>query len=396
MAIKAVFWTLVVGVELLGFVFWGWWSILIINGGIIVLEFLLTDNLDNFLQESNLNVKKIPKLLIERKYEFQNSEEKINWKHDAELGWRLKPNTRLAMNIAIPELGLRHSLVYNTIENGSRRTSSASAESKKHCPVISILGCSNTYGHSLNDEETYAWLLQEQFPEKRVINYGVAGYSLYQCLLVLEKTIKEDGPEVVVIGFHPDLGWRNTSSFAWAHRINDTWRIPSCVSRKGKLHRYPPRGYVGLPYSGFRVAKSLELYMNRLLFWRRGQKAVIQKTMEHLLLQMRALCERHGAKLIVACLDESRMYYDFLNKNGFSWCVTGVDTNELTKDGRFRWILYPFDNHPNQDAHRRYAEVIGEAAGDVLAGRRCSIRPELLRGGGFETKDAGAYIYPIF
>lgn len=118
--------------------------------------------------------------------------------------------------------------------------------------------------------------------------------------------------------------------------------------------------------------------------------------MKHLLLQIKALCDKHGAKLVVACIDESKMYYDFLSESGFNWCVTGVDTKELKEDGTFRWILHPFDNHPSREANQKYAQVIGSAIESVLRGRHFSPGIVELSERNYEEKDSGAYIYPHF
>src|SRR5262245_52701697 len=40
---------------------------------------------------------------------------------------------------------------------------------------IWIFGCSITHGWTLNDEDTYSWLLQERFPEYEIVNFGVDG-----------------------------------------------------------------------------------------------------------------------------------------------------------------------------------------------------------------------------
>lgn len=362
---------------------------------ILALEFLLRANLEEFFNENSVDVKKIPKLVMERKYVFDEGDDKINWVHDERLGWKLKPNSRLGITIALPLLGLGHRCVYHTDENGCRRTSKAGSGHEGPLPVISILGCSITFGHSLNDEDTYAWLLQDHFPQKRVINHAVAGYSLYQCLLVLEETIEKNKPEVVVLGFHPDLGWRNTNSFERTHLLQNIWCIPSCVSRGGRLYRYPPRGYVSLPWNKSRIMKMLELGLNRLVFGKRGDKKVIRSTMEHLLLKIRALCDKHAAKLLVACLDDSSEFYEFFINNGFCWCVTGVNVSELTPEGRFRWILYPLDNHPTPAANRQYAKAIKEAIENLLQDKYYSPDPELLKTC-FKSEDKGQYIYPHY
>jgi len=394
---QIIFITALAGLELLVFLYWNWWGALIVIGSIVIIEFLLRANLDNFLQESHLDLKKIPKLILDRDYEFiGHDKERLNWDHDDSLGWVLKPNTEIGIKISFPLLGLSHQCIYNTDENACRRTSNTAITQDKQVPIISILGCSFTYGHSLNDEDTYAWLLQNKFANKCVINHAVAGYSLYQSLLVLEKNIEKDSPEVVVLGFHRDLGKRNTNSYEWVNIIQQTWKIPSCLSKNHKLHRYSPQSYKSLPFSAqSKLVKILEVNWNRLVYGRRGKEEVIRNTMEHLLLQMKATCEKHGAKFIVACIDDSSPYYDFFIKHGFQWCVSGVNTEEVTQEGEYKWILYPFDNHPNQAANIKYADTVGNAIEDVLTGKHCSPDPELLQGS-FETENRGSFIYPHF
>ena len=190
---QIIFLTGLVGIEILVILYWNWWGALIVIGTVVAIEFLLKANLENFFKESHLDIKKIPKLILERDYEFIGPDkENLNWNHDDSLGWVYKPNTEIGIKISFPRFGLSHQCLYRTDEYACRRTSNGTAALDKQFPVISILGCSFTYGHSLNDEDTYAWLLQNKFSDKRVINYAVAGYSLYQSLLVLEKNIEKE------------------------------------------------------------------------------------------------------------------------------------------------------------------------------------------------------------
>src|SRR5215470_10696794 len=40
-----------------------------------------------------------------------------------------------------------------------------------------IFGDSNSYGWAMEDDQTYAWLLQQKHPELDVVNFSVGGYS---------------------------------------------------------------------------------------------------------------------------------------------------------------------------------------------------------------------------
>jgi hypothetical protein len=57
----------------------------------------------------------------------------------------------------------------NTLRVPYPLATDAHARSK---PEIWLFGCSFTHGWSLNDEETYPWVLQERLPMYEVVNYG--------------------------------------------------------------------------------------------------------------------------------------------------------------------------------------------------------------------------------
>jgi hypothetical protein len=360
---------------------------------LVVLEYLLRLDIDLYSVSSSINIKKIPKLILDRRYHFLDSnQDRINWLHDPYFGWKLKKNSRLDIIISIPGLNLTHKFYYETDNEGRRKTRKVNSIKNLNKKTISIYGCSFTFGHSLSDYQTYPWLLQKKFEEKIVHNYAVAGYSLYQSMLVLEKTIIMDSPEIVVVGFHPDLGWRNTCSFEWAERLQNTWRIPSCVSDSLKLKRYKPKGFISFRRN-IRIIKIVERLINKFRFNNRDKPEVIRQTMEHLLFKMRYICEKNKTKFVVACIDDSAEYYDFLEKNQFNWCISGVNTKEVDANGIYKWILFPFDNHPNEAANHKYAESIELAIKKILKGSRAKpkegeyIIPSL-------QSDRGEYVYP--
>lgn len=325
-----------------------------------------------------------------------NNTRQARSRFDEQLGWKNLPNEDKLTEVHIPRLGCVHTWKASSDETGCRKTSKDSAKHIDNYLVVSILGCSLTYGVGLNDENTYAWQLQEKFPQKQVKNYGVAGYSLYQMLLVLERTIETDKPEVVVLGFFYDHELRNTNSFRNRIYQANRWRNPSCISKRGKLRRFPPKGYNRLPLGEiFEITKLLEFNLNNLRFIGRGNNKIMRTTTEHLLLKIRSLCEKNNSKFLIACLDYSEPYYEFFMKHGFSWCITGVNRSELTDDVRSRWTLYPFDGHPNQEANKRYAKVIGDAIERVLAGKHVSPELELIKDQ-VKTGKPESFIYPHF
>jgi hypothetical protein len=93
---------------------------------------------------------------------------------DAELGYKHLPGkfkVTLNGNYSFKATHLNNSLrvthPLNTYNQSSKK------------PEIWIFGCSFTYGWSLNDSETYPWLMQEKLPNYEIVNFGVNGvYSI--------------------------------------------------------------------------------------------------------------------------------------------------------------------------------------------------------------------------
>ena len=55
---------------------------------------------------------------------------------------------------------------------------------------IWVLGCSYTFGWSVNDEESWPWRVQQRMPETRILNLAQPGYGEVQMLLLLEEMLQ--------------------------------------------------------------------------------------------------------------------------------------------------------------------------------------------------------------
>lgn len=89
--------------------------------------------------------------------------------------------------------------------------------------AIWVFGCSFTHGWSLNDEETYPWVLQQRLPDYQVVNFGVSGYGTLHSLMQFREALRtRDKPKAAVVayGFLHDrrntfLRARRLDSLAW-------------------------------------------------------------------------------------------------------------------------------------------------------------------------------------
>ena len=91
-------------------------------------------------------------------------------------------------------------------------------------PQIWIFGCSFTHGWGLDDEETFAWRLQQLLPDHEVKNFGVGGYGTLQSLLQLREALgRGPAPGVAVLAYGDFHDERNTRLRSW-RKANSEYR----------------------------------------------------------------------------------------------------------------------------------------------------------------------------
>lgn len=318
---------------------------------------------------------------------------------DQELGWVPAPDKRSENGFAIPRKGLKLDYVVTTDSEGRRITAPASSTAET---TVSLYGCSNTFGWGLDDEATYPWLIQADRPDLRILNYGVSGYSLYQMLLRMERTIERDKPAVVVLGFSPGLEARSVSDHHYLRVLSEQGGTPpSCLSVSGKngkraLKRFGLEGYKHLPLSGkSALVKLVERQLNKRLYGPRATGDAHRKTTEHLLLAMENLCRKNNAVFHVQYLVANTGYREFLHKADMNWAPGPVDLDLCDETGNYRYRLAPFDGHPNAAANQAYAQAMGPILDTLLAKGRYRPEPGAM---GTTPRDEAteSAIYPVF
>jgi hypothetical protein len=120
--------------------------------------------------------------------------------YDPDLGWVTKPS----------------------LTNGSFRTNSVGMRSSREfsiervpgTPRILFVGDSYTFGSQVKDEETFTWVLEQEFLSGwEMLNLGVPGYGPDQALLMFEKLGAQYRPDIVVFGFYVRSFFRLFSDF---------------------------------------------------------------------------------------------------------------------------------------------------------------------------------------
>lgn len=112
--------------------------------------------------------------------------------HDPDLGWGPAPGRRVFDTFA-----------QEVVPPGVRVTGVAASPGARR---VALVGDSFTFGHDVDDVDTWAAGLARRRPDLEVLNFGVDGYGHDQMLLRTRRDVLPARPDVVVLGFvHVDV-----------------------------------------------------------------------------------------------------------------------------------------------------------------------------------------------
>jgi hypothetical protein len=225
---------------------------------------------------------------------------------------------------------------------------------------IWIFGCSFTHGWSLNDQETFPWLLQERFPEYEVVNFGVGGYGTMHSLIQLREALKQGRvPKFVVLayaGFHIE---RNVflrtekKSVAPYNKLGPVLHPYARIDAHGKLSY----GLAGIEYYEFPLMRysalvhSFEEIFNRF----EANYYHIREVTEALILEMSSTAKNNKIPFVLAGITQSQgtsKMLEFAQHNGVQVLDIAVNLNVPENTN------LPHDCHPSADANRKYADKL--------------------------------------
>jgi len=221
---------------------------------------------------------------------------------------------------------------------------------------IWIFGGSYTHGWSINDEETYPWLLQERLPEYDIINYGVSGYGTMHSLLQFLDALKTKTPKVAVLayaGFHDE---RNTFSRARRKIIAPWNKLGPLVQPYARVEKDGWLQYLfaDVEYSEFPMMRYsalvhfIETKYNEFESKRLRSHAVS----EGLVTGMARLAKKHEVIFIVANISGVHSMLHFAEKNKIPNIDISIDPDLPENTNR------PHDDHPSAIANEKYANKL--------------------------------------
>lgn len=231
---------------------------------------------------------------------------------------------------------------------------------------IWIFGCSFTYGWAINDDDTYAWLLQKDFPDYDVVNFGCSGYgTLHSLIQFREALATHKPPRVVVLAYASFHDARNT--FLRKRRKNVApW------NSLGPL----VQPYASLDHDGKLVIKMADVEYREFPLMRHSSLAHFiemtynnfeavrtpsRRITEAIIGEMLALCKANDIPMVFAFIDGKPYMMDYARKLGLPTVDMSVDMKVPENTNT------PHDGHPSALAHRHYAETLEPVLRAALA-----------------------------
>jgi hypothetical protein len=264
-------------------------------------------------------------------------------------------------------------------ENGLRITRPLAAyEDGVSRSQLWILGCSYTHGWSLNDEETYPWLVQERLPDYEVVNFGVGGYGTLQSLLQFQEALgRGPAPQVAVVAY---------GSFHDARNTLNRYRMKGITLPAGQAK-------VLLPCARIGGDDALEIFSVEADYYRpwllQGQLAFVHfleesanrrellRVRSHsvsklIITEFKRTADRYGVALVVAGVFRNPETTDMLRyARGEGLASVDISVRDAPE---FRNL--PHDAHPNARANRRFADRLATFLSErVLNGTERSTPP---------------------
>jgi hypothetical protein len=279
------------------------------------------------------------------------------YRADAALGYLPVPGS---FKITLPG---PYSFRITHAENGLRITRPADIGPATEKGEIWIFGCSFTEGWTLNDEQSYPWLLQSKIKNYQLVNYGVSGYGTLQSLIQFQQALKSGKkPALAVLSYASFHDRRNTLARSWMKTrmtygpvayLSDV-KLPymkwSAAQKPELLYR--PIEYREVPLARYSaLANTLDETLNRII----DQTYHSHEVSKSLIEDFAQLCQANQIDFVVAGITSDAATADMLEycqSRGMTIVDISVDL-DIPENNNL-----PYDNHPSAVANRQYAQKL--------------------------------------
>jgi hypothetical protein len=225
---------------------------------------------------------------------------------------------------------------------------------------IWIFGCSLTYGWSLNNQETYPWLLQERFPQYEIVNFGVGGYGTIHSLIQLREALQKGRRPALIIlayaGFHEERNvfLRNEQKVvAPFNKLGPGVHPYARLEANGKLSYH----VTDLKYREFPLMSysALSHFLEQIYNKFEENYYHMRQVSEALVLEIAGIAQKNEIPFVIAGITASpgtSKMLSLLQQHGFKAVDISVDLNIKENTN------LPHDMHPNAATNRQYADKL--------------------------------------
>ncbi len=281
---------------------------------------------------------------------------------------RIIPPPPLGIHRLDPVLGTRHApnsigrhegdafkVVYSIDSQGARFVPGAGADR----PLIEVLGDSFTFGHGVEDNETYAAVLQRLLGSSVAVrNRGVMGWGTLQSMMILEEDFGRGDPiQLVTYGWLPFQNQRNYRSKGWLQILADQGqRLPLFEVIQGRPvyqrligpEEGLPDGTDELRQAEWNVTEAALLEMAKMSESKRSQFLVILLPFQFWMGSL--------TRVDASFIEDSYAHLEeFLQAQGIKYLNLRRNP-QFSEDGMY----LPHDLHPTALWHRLVAEALAE------------------------------------
>jgi len=251
------------------------------------------------------------------------------------------------------------------LSNGARITHPLNTYPAKTRKEIWIFGCSVTYGWSLDNEETYPWLLQKKITDYEVVNFGVNGYSTLQSLIKFREALENwNKPDLVILNYASFHDERNTGARVWIKGLRtnadshfSTLKVPIMrfmKNNKPEIIYMPWESHLGSLAHHSALANYLDSIYNSLLDDTDYNSHEISKV---IIKEFSDLCNIKGITLVIAGIGLNSDYQttemlDYFNKQGV--LTADISLPSGIKENK----NLPCDTHPSAIANKQFEQKI--------------------------------------
>src|SRR5262249_54406560 len=227
----------------------------------------------------------------------------------------------------IVTLGSRYSFNVTHLPNTLRITHPIDSyfNSPRLKEEIWIFGCSVTHGWSLNDQETYPWLLQERFPEYEIVNFGVGGYGTIHSLIQFREALEVKTPKLAVLVYASFHDKRNTfirsrkKQLQLTKKLGPVFQPYALLDGQGRLQYL----FADVEYREFPLMRYSALVHFIETLYNQYEEGLYRShaVSEALVAEMAGLAKKRGVKFMVADIYEDRGTFemlDFAQSHGIS------------------------------------------------------------------------------